>query len=1082
MNITRRKARVPIVTLGTAALVAAGGLLATPAHAAPTALTLNSGGTSPVVANLGTATTAAANAAYALKVSGSDSGAAISLDVASTPTGGDLAYFYAASNAAATAASFTGVNEDGVNEVQTVTLTNTPTGGTFTLTYSGQTTAAIAYNASAATVQAALEALSNIAPGDVAVTGTGPWRVAFGGALGGADLSPMTGAGGSLTGVGCACAVTIATPQAGGAAIGTVGTVTSADYVYVTGNVPGTYTFRLFQDTNTNLQLDADDERSTALITMTVLDAGGPGTTSSTTSDDVAPVIASTTPIVQGIAVTATITYSGSLSVSDARGSGVSTGLKARLAALTFIDVDDTGTGVGDSTENGPTYSTSTGATTYTVGTPGNDGTLVLRADLKASGAADNTTYGSKTIQVTDNGTADLSQEATEVTGSVIHTAANTLAVKSGTAAVTYTATAFDDQNTGATGDDEYISGAVIYFTLGGADVASLTTNGTTVDATNHVFSAVTNSDGVASLIVTSSATEAGDTYTVTPTTNGVTASPATITTTYADRAVTTVEITNTDVELTPSVGSSVTLKGRVLDQFEQLFQPPNTDSQQVQIYFGTTASGCSAVSFGVAKNTTDADANATLSGGSFTHTYTPASTPTSGHCTSFGIGYDINGGGTIVTAESDVDTINWASTTAAASVTLTTPNDEATGINLSDSDALDPGQAAGATDFGSVQGEVTGTVKDASNNLLAFKAVTLTGSDGVYFTTDNTGAELASTATAVTDASGTFDGVFAFFTKSGTVSVTATSGSVSDVATMTTDDPNDPYTVTVDDVSGMPGETVIVTGTVKDAFGNGMPGATVDLSTGTSTLGVLGDISPETNAAGVFSTTFLSGSNQSGTATLTATLDGQTANETAHADWLDVAEITVPDGDYQDSSTIAITTVELTLSATGSIEGYGEAELSGSYKANTTVSIYAKPHGEDSYDLVDSVQTDDDGNYGTSIAITKITSWLARSGDVSSEVETTIVESKVMLKAKAKGRGIVQLDMNGDPNAERKTTFYMVGKGGKLIPLKTVWTNEKGQARVFVVFKKKGAKTFRAYYAAPHTKVGFGQATVTVT
>jgi hypothetical protein len=313
-------------------------------------------------------------------------------------------------------------------------------------------------------------------------------------------------------------------------------------------------------------------------------------------------------------------------------------------------------------------------------------------------------------------------------------------------------------------------------------------------------------------------------------------------------------------------------------------------------------------------------------------------------------------------------------------------------------------------------------------------------------------------------------------------VSVTATSGSASDMATMTTDNSDDEYTVTVDDVSGMPGETVIVTGTVKDAFGNAVPGTTVDLSTGTSTLGVLGDIAPETNAAGVFSTTFLSGSNQSGTATLTATLDGMTANPTAHADWENIAELTVADGDFEDTSTITIATVELTLSATGSIEGYGEAELSGSYKANTTISIYAKPHGEDSYDLVDSVQTDDDGNYGTSIAITKITSWLARSGEVSSEVQTTIVESKVTLKAKAKGRGIVQLDMNGDPNAERKTTFYMVGKGGKLIPLKTVWTNEKGMARVYVVFKKKGAKTFRAYYAAPHTKVGYGQATVTVT
>ena len=52
-------------------------------------------------------------------------------------------------------------NGAGANEVQLITLAN-HTGGTFTLTWNGQTTAAIAYNATAATVAAALKALSNI--------------------------------------------------------------------------------------------------------------------------------------------------------------------------------------------------------------------------------------------------------------------------------------------------------------------------------------------------------------------------------------------------------------------------------------------------------------------------------------------------------------------------------------------------------------------------------------------------------------------------------------------------------------------------------------------------------------------------------------------------------------------------------------------------------------------------------------------------------------------------------------------------------------------------------------------------------
>lgn len=69
----------------------------------------------------------------------------------------------------------------GSNEKQSVTLPAGVTGGTFTLTFSGQETGNIAYNASAATVQTALEALSNITSGDVEVSGSagGPWTIEF---------------------------------------------------------------------------------------------------------------------------------------------------------------------------------------------------------------------------------------------------------------------------------------------------------------------------------------------------------------------------------------------------------------------------------------------------------------------------------------------------------------------------------------------------------------------------------------------------------------------------------------------------------------------------------------------------------------------------------------------------------------------------------------------------------------------------------------------------------------------------------------------------------------------------------------
>jgi len=58
-----------------------------------------------------------------------------------------------------------------VSEVQTASPDQSPNGGTYTLTYKGQTTAAIAYNASPAAIQAALEALSTVNSGDITVGG-----------------------------------------------------------------------------------------------------------------------------------------------------------------------------------------------------------------------------------------------------------------------------------------------------------------------------------------------------------------------------------------------------------------------------------------------------------------------------------------------------------------------------------------------------------------------------------------------------------------------------------------------------------------------------------------------------------------------------------------------------------------------------------------------------------------------------------------------------------------------------------------------------------------------------------------------
>lgn len=106
------------------------------------------------------------------------------------------------------------------NEVQQVAVTGSPTSGTYTLTFSGQTTAGIPFNATAVQVKAALEALSNINPGDIDVVG-GPHpataiSVTFKGQYIGTDVAVLTknatGLGGGTT-----PDVAITTTTAGGA-------------------------------------------------------------------------------------------------------------------------------------------------------------------------------------------------------------------------------------------------------------------------------------------------------------------------------------------------------------------------------------------------------------------------------------------------------------------------------------------------------------------------------------------------------------------------------------------------------------------------------------------------------------------------------------------------------------------------------------------------------------------------------------------------------------------------------------------------------------------------------------------------
>lgn len=94
------------------------------------------------------------------------------------------------------------IQPGGVSAVQTATITGTPTGGTFKLAFRGQATSALAYNATGATVQAALRALSRVGAAGVTVTGGagGPYVVTFGGKLASRIVPLLTLSNNSLTG------------------------------------------------------------------------------------------------------------------------------------------------------------------------------------------------------------------------------------------------------------------------------------------------------------------------------------------------------------------------------------------------------------------------------------------------------------------------------------------------------------------------------------------------------------------------------------------------------------------------------------------------------------------------------------------------------------------------------------------------------------------------------------------------------------------------------------------------------------------------------------------------------------------
>jgi len=106
----------------------------------------------------------------------------------------------------------------GTAEVQTLTASGTVSGGTYTLSFMGETTSSLAYNANNATILSALNALPNVASGDITLGGGSlpgtPVTFTFGGQYASADVPLIVVNGASLTGSTPAYTMTETTPGA----------------------------------------------------------------------------------------------------------------------------------------------------------------------------------------------------------------------------------------------------------------------------------------------------------------------------------------------------------------------------------------------------------------------------------------------------------------------------------------------------------------------------------------------------------------------------------------------------------------------------------------------------------------------------------------------------------------------------------------------------------------------------------------------------------------------------------------------------------------------------------------------------
>ena len=238
----------------------------------------------------------------------------------------------------------------------------------------------------------------------------------------------------------------------------------------------------------------------------------------------------------------------------------------------------------------------------------------------------------------------------------------------------------------------------------------------------------------------------------------------------------------------------------------------------------------------------------------------------------------------------------------------------------------------------------ISGTVTDSTGVVIDNQRVTITGPAGMVFkqtiaAVDGDGAgnggndEVAAqtvysvgSITVVTDGSGAY-AVNAYSNNAGKQTVTVTAGSVSQTVVL------DSFAAAADDTGAtltlntpasiLPGRTLVITGSLVDKFGNPVTadGTNEDFVLTYSGPGYKNVAPTEISADGSFTWSILLGSNDSGTATVTAAYD------------LD------EDGDYTDTGDLVVTKTIVI----GTVASADTKVNAGSFKGY--VAVYAKGH-----------------------------------------------------------------------------------------------------------------------------------------